>query len=59
MKNFETVADYRQLFYEVFTFWFVESFGIKFLEAPDALFEEFFEYYQNELNATGRTGADS
>lgn len=59
MKNCKTAADCRQLFYEVFTFWFVESFGIKFLEAPDALFEEFFEQYRNELNAIGRTGADS
>ena len=53
MKNFETVADCRQLFYEVFMFWFVESFGIKFLEAPDALFEDFFQQYRNEWNAIG------
>jgi hypothetical protein len=59
MKNCKTAANCRQLFYEVFTVWFVESFGNKFLEAPDALFEEFFEYYQDELNAIGRTGADS
>jgi len=59
MKNCKTAADCRQLFNEVFTVWFDESFGNKFLEAPDALFEEYFEHYRNELNAIGRTGADS
>jgi hypothetical protein len=59
MKNCKTAADCRQLFYEVFTVWFWEAAAAKFLQAPDALFEEFFEYYQKELNAIGRSRSDS
>ena len=50
MKNCETAADCRQLFYEVFTSWFWEDAAAEFLQAPDELFVDFFDTYRTELD---------